>query len=40
MNETDVNPSHSSPRLRAVAGGTSPASRERTLDVARRLASF
>ena len=40
MNETDVNPSPSSPRLRAVAGGTSPASRERTLDVARRLASF
>lgn len=40
MSESDLNPSHSSAGLRAVAGGTSPASRERTLDVARRLASF
>ena len=39
MRENDLSPSHNAPRPRALAGGTSPGARERTLDVARRLAS-
>lgn len=39
MRENDLSPSHNATRPRALAGGTSPGARERTLDVARRLAS-